>query len=293
VRRIIFTILLSIYYCIILFSNNESIKIEGYSYKDGLTTSGVFCACKDSKGFLWLCSINGLFRFDGYSFRNINTLIEDKLNSGTFCLTEDTDHNFWIGTATGIIYYNTHTERLFPVKLNINKSFRSLQILFTKNKIWVASSIGLLLINSQSKFNPDTIYQARILLPDAAHKRTPQDNIINALLYTEGSPSIWVGTNGALYELDLNKLTFLYINSYTQNSIRGISKYKNGIIASSWDGGIFKINPYKHIVEKDPFIIEINKIIGDKRIMSAICDNQNRLWEIGRASGRERVCAYV
>jgi signal transduction histidine kinase/ligand-binding sensor domain-containing protein/CheY-like chemotaxis protein/AraC-like DNA-binding protein len=278
VRRIVFTILLSLNYCTILYANSESIKIEDYSYKDGLTTSGVFNACKDSKGFLWLCSLNGLFRFDGYSFRNINTLIEDKINRGTLCITEDAYHNFWIGTANGIFYYNTHTERIFPVKLNINKNFRSLQILFTKDKIWVASSIGLLLFNSQSKFNPDTIYQARILLPDSAHKRTIQDNIINALFYTDGSPSLWVGTNGALYELDLKKLTFFYINSYSQNSIRCISKYKNGIIASSWDGGVFLINPDKHVVENDPFIIEINKIIGEKRIMSAIIDKQNRLW---------------
>jgi signal transduction histidine kinase/ligand-binding sensor domain-containing protein/AraC-like DNA-binding protein len=285
VRRIILILSIVLNQWQILFADSESVKIEDYSYKDGLTTSSVFSSYRDSKGFLWLCTMNGLFRYDGYTFRNINTLIEDKLNCGTFCTTEDTDHNFWIGTTTGIYFYNTHTERLFPVKLNLDKNLRCLQILIIKNKIWVASNIGLLLINSTSTFNPDTKFHAQLFLPDSMHNRTPQDNIINTIYYTPESSSLWVGTNGALYEFNLQKLVFKYINSYFQNSIRCIAKYNNNIIVSSWDGGVFLVNPHKHLLENDPFINEVNKTIGDKRIMSAVIDNQNRLWVASYNSG--------
>jgi signal transduction histidine kinase/ligand-binding sensor domain-containing protein/DNA-binding response OmpR family regulator len=283
-----------------LFANSGSIKIEDYSYKDGLTTSGVFNALKDSKGFLWLCTMNGLFRFDGYSFRNINTIIKDNLNSVVFCITEDIDHNFWVGTTTGLFYYDTRTERLYSIRTSLNKNFFCHQILISKNRIWVASSSGLLLINYQKTFNPDTILQAQILLPDSMHERTTQDNIINVLYYTSGSQSLWVGTNGALYELNIKNLVFKTINSFSQNSIRGISKYNNGIIVSSWDGGVFFVNSSKHIKENDSLINEANKIIGDKRVMSAISDSQNHLWVATNGFGlfvfeksRNGVVSYV
>jgi signal transduction histidine kinase/ligand-binding sensor domain-containing protein/DNA-binding response OmpR family regulator len=227
---------------------------------------------------MWLCSNNGLFRFDGYTFRNINTLVKDNLNLETFCITEDTNHNFLIGTVNGIIYYNTHTERLYPLKLNLNDNFKIYQILLFNDKIWAASNIGLLAISSNKTIDPDGVFETRILLPDSLHKRTPQDNVINTLFYSPGSPSLWVGTNGALYELDLKKLSFQLINSFSQNSIRGIAKYGNNLITSSWDGGVFLVNPSKHELENDAFIVQINSIVGNKRIMSAFNDNQNHLW---------------
>jgi len=271
-------IALTLYHGNPIFATDQNIKIDEYSYKDGLTTSMVNSAYKDSKGFLWVCSENGLFRFDGYSFRNINTLVNDFLNLETYCITEDPDNNFFIGTSNGIFYYNTHTEQLFPIKLNIGNNYKINQILLLEDKIWVASDIGLLLIRKQKTFNKENVIQAQILLPDPLHKRTIQDNIINTIYYQPGSSSLWVGTNGALFELDQKKLNFQYINSFSQQSIRGISSYYNNILLSSWDGGIFLVDPSEHKLRNDSFINDVNKIVGDIRIMSAIYDNQNHLW---------------
>ena len=299
--KILFIFLVITYYNYsILFASDETIKIEDYSYKEGLTTSGVSSVYKDSKGFIWLCSNNGLFRFDGYTFRNINTLVKDNLNLETFCITEDSKHNFLIGTVNGIVYYNTHTERLYPLKLNLNDNFKINQILLLNDRIWAASNIGLLVISSKKTINPNGVFEAHLLLPDSLHKRTSQDNVINTMFYSPGSPSLWVGTNGALYELDFKKLIFQLINSFSQNSIRGIAKYNNNIIASSWDGGVFLVNPSKHIVENDAFIVQINRVIGNKRIMSAFSDNQNHLWVATYGNGlyifeksKNGTCSFV
>jgi signal transduction histidine kinase/ligand-binding sensor domain-containing protein/DNA-binding response OmpR family regulator len=269
----------------LLLAINEDIKIDDYSYKDGLTTSVVNSVFKDSKGFLWICSENGLFRFDGYSFRNINTLTKYYFNIETYCITEDSDKNFLIGTSHGIFYYNTHTEKLFPLKLNLGNNCKIYQILILDDRLWLATDIGLLLIRKQKLFDPDIVIQPKLLLPDPLHKRTPQDNIINTIFCIPGSSSLWVGTNGALFELDQNKLVFQYINSFSQNSIRGISRYNNSIIVSSWDGGIFLVNPSKHKLENDAFINDVNKIIGEKRVMSAFLDNNNHLWVATKGNG--------
>ena len=67
-----------------LITAAENVIIDDYSYKDGLNTSWVYSVYKDSKGFLWICSNNGLFRYDGYNFRNLNTLVKDFFNLETF-----------------------------------------------------------------------------------------------------------------------------------------------------------------------------------------------------------------
>lgn len=264
--------------CQLLSVYGENIKIEDYSYKDGLTTSGVNSVYQDQKGFLWLCSNNGLFRFDGYTFRNINTIIKSNFSQDTYCITEDSDNNFLIGTRGGIYNYNTKNEKLYQIRLNLYNKCRIYKILVIDSKIWMASDSGLITISKQKIFNPDSVVQTKLLLPDSLHKRTPQDNIINTLFYSPGSSSLWVGTNGALYKLNLKTHTFQHINSFSQNSIRGISKYNNGIIASSWDGGIFFVDSSSHKLEKNLLIQDLNKIIGDKRVMSTLVDSQDRIW---------------
>lgn len=258
--------------------NDKTIKIEDYSYKEGLTTSGVNSTFKDSKGFVWLCTNNGLFRYDGYSFRNVNTLVNDKLNLRTISIAEDHRHNFLIGTVNGMYYYDTQREKIFPIRLqNIETSIIN-RILLINKKVYAATRNGLVVFQLPNEVNADNILQARTFLPDSLHRRTFQDNIINSLYYIPGSSSLWVGTNSLLYEFDMNKQTASPVQSHFQNSIRDITRYKSYILASSWDGGIFAVNPETHRMENDDFIKDINKVLGSKRVMSTALDNGNRLW---------------
>ena len=38
--------------------------------RDGLTSSQVNCILKDGRGYVWFGTPAGLYRFDGYTFRN-------------------------------------------------------------------------------------------------------------------------------------------------------------------------------------------------------------------------------
>jgi signal transduction histidine kinase/ligand-binding sensor domain-containing protein/DNA-binding response OmpR family regulator len=274
---IILTLILS--HCNYLFAINETIRIEDYSYKEGLTSSGVNSVFKDSKGFLWICTTNGLFRYDGYSFRNINSIASGNLKYETYCIVEDKNQNFWIGTAgKGITYYNTHTGKLFSLKLSEGNNSKVNRILFFQNKIWIATNQGLLVIDEKENIDVNTFFDVKVLWPDPLHKNL-QTNVINFIYAQSGSKSLWIGTNSPLYELDPVSYQFKIINSFNQNSIRWLADYSNGnILVSSWDGGVFVINPSKHILENDVYINEINKIVGDKRVKSAIVDSQNRYW---------------
>jgi ligand-binding sensor domain-containing protein len=278
-REILIILTLILSHCNYLFAINETIRIEDYSYKEGLTSSGVNSVFKDSKGFLWICTTNGLFRYDGYSFKNINSIASGILKYETYCIVEDKNQNFWIGTAgKGIVYYNSHTGKLFNLKLSEGNNSKVNRILFFQSRIWIATNAGLLVIDEKENIDVNTSFEVKVLWPDPLHKNL-QTNVINFIYAQPGSKSLWIGTNSPLYELDPVSYQFKLINSYNQNSIRWLADYSNGkILASSWDGGVFVVDPLKHILENDPVINEINKTVGDKRVKSAIVDSQNRYW---------------
>jgi len=80
-----------------------------YGLEQGLSQQSVTTIIKDSKGYLWLGTQDGLNRFDGNSFAVYkNEIGNDKSLSGNFInALLDNDNLIWIGTSNnGICYYN-------------------------------------------------------------------------------------------------------------------------------------------------------------------------------------------
>lgn len=76
------------------------LPIRTYTSADGLPASTVKCLVRDSRGFFWLCTEDGLIRFDGYSFvtYGIDEGIPDR---GVNAFLETRGGAYWIGTRNG------------------------------------------------------------------------------------------------------------------------------------------------------------------------------------------------
>ena len=68
---------------------------------DGLASNRVSGILRDDRGFMWISTLNGLQRYDGYSFStwhhnpaDTNSLSTD----GSFCLLKDDDGNLWLSS---------------------------------------------------------------------------------------------------------------------------------------------------------------------------------------------------
>src|SRR5215831_12309467 len=48
----------------------EQLPVKLYTTADGLWSSNTTCLMRDSHGFLWFCTREGVSRFDGYRFVN-------------------------------------------------------------------------------------------------------------------------------------------------------------------------------------------------------------------------------
>ena len=51
----------------------ERLPIKTYTTVDGLAHNNINKIVRDSRGFLWFCTGDGLSRFDGYTFTNYGT----------------------------------------------------------------------------------------------------------------------------------------------------------------------------------------------------------------------------
>ena len=85
-----------------------------YHVENGLSNNSVNCSLQDNTGFLWFGTINGLNRFDGYSFRIFRHDPQDSTSIGSNfirCLYQDKNGSLWIGTNKGIYVYEPRSEK--------------------------------------------------------------------------------------------------------------------------------------------------------------------------------------
>ena len=81
--------------------------------RDGLTSSQVNCILKDSRGYMWFGTPAGLYRFDGYTFRNFQSDSQDgsSLNDSYInSIQEMLDGNLLVETSSGYCIYHPQTE---------------------------------------------------------------------------------------------------------------------------------------------------------------------------------------
>ncbi|MBR1546844.1 MAG: helix-turn-helix domain-containing protein [Prevotella sp.] len=81
--------------------------------KEGLTSSQINCILKDGRGYVWFGTPAGLYRYDGYTFRNFQSNSQDGSSlpdSYILSIQEALDGNLWILTSAGYCVYHPQTE---------------------------------------------------------------------------------------------------------------------------------------------------------------------------------------
>src|ERR1017187_9020476 len=124
----------------------ERLPVKVYTTADGLARNRVTGIVADSKGFIWLCTGEGLSRFDGYRFVNYGTrdgLASRNIND----LLEARDGAYWVATAEGLCRLHPKTpNRLFTVFERPSADFAHAANALAQDRagaIWTATDAGL------------------------------------------------------------------------------------------------------------------------------------------------------
>src|SRR5262245_35437170 len=87
--------------------DGERLPIRAYTTADGLAHNRVNKIVRDSRGFLWFATYDGLSRFDGYTFTNYS--VEQGLpHRQVMDLLETRNGELWVATFGGLVHFRPH-----------------------------------------------------------------------------------------------------------------------------------------------------------------------------------------
>ena len=167
------------------------------SIRDGLTNPSVSGIIQDSKGFIWLATQGGLFRYDGSGFKTYeNQPFDENSLSGDLIQTIYYDGNdaFWIGTYSGLNRFDSSTERFTRYRYapgDPESLSNDLVIAIARDArgaLWVGTLNGL------SRLDEKTGKFRRYFHDDADPGSIP-NNVVRSL-FLDSKGRLWVGTTG-------------------------------------------------------------------------------------------------
>lgn len=100
----------------VLFGQTAPARFQHLTIADGLSLSSVYCVYRDTKGYMWFGTEDGLNRYDGYHFKVFRSNHQNK-NSITYkwieYILEDSYGNLWFGSRGGLSHFNPRQQQFF------------------------------------------------------------------------------------------------------------------------------------------------------------------------------------
>lgn len=146
-------IFLLLLFSIKLLSQSPNLIFHNLNERQGLSANYCYSLLKDSRGMLWVGTINGLSRFDGVHFHNFKLGNDSTtlLNGEIYDLCEDKEGNIWGGTGNSIFCYNTKINRFkhfIPPTYDYVKAILNI-ICDQHGTIWATSGWNIFKFNKQ------------------------------------------------------------------------------------------------------------------------------------------------
>ena len=239
------------------YSQELSIEFEHLTTDQGLSTGTVNCVFRDSRGFIWFGTLDGLNRFDGYQFKVFkNDPLDETSLSGNRITTisEDKSGNIWIGTQNnGISLFDWQTEKFKRLKYDPDdplslSSNEVRKIAITHEGTILVATIG----GGLNLFDPVTGQFTRFK-NDTGNSQSISNNDVFDIAQEEAE-KFWIATNSGgidLFDLSTGKFKqHIYDYSYQGNVNRKpIFKDSKGILWIGTDG----YGLYQYDIRKDAF----------------------------------------
>lgn len=213
--------------------NLSNFKIDRITTEQGLSQSTVECIFRDSRGFMWFGTEEGLNKFDGYKFTVYKNNHRDttSINSeAVFSIHEDSQGIIWIGTIDGGLNRFDRNTEIFSAYKNDPENSNSISdnkvnIIFESKNLpgvlWLGTENGGL-----NRFEISSGKFTRYL-HDTTSTNSISSNRVFSIIESKAYPGIlWIATHNGLNKFDYTNNTFKHYkqskqdkNSLSDNSI--------------------------------------------------------------------------
>ena len=279
-------------------------QIKHLGAYDGIKSGAVRAFAKDTLGFMWIGTAQGLNRYSGYNFKNYNKYTTNGIvdiiskNKNLFVLSSKgellkyqyeqdsfksilnvkkfnflcfkliNDSTIIIGLQNGLLIYDFKSKKLS--KVLFPKTLFNRQIHVKQNKIYVASTKG---INTYDYFEKDN---------KLVKQKTLLNNIEILDFDFDKQNRIWAGTfQKGLYIIDNEKVKKvpLFDKQIKTNPIRAIKFDKDNKALIALEGlGLLKMNENFDVVNKIKYNRNSSNSLSQKSIYEIFVDNDNVYW---------------
>ena len=214
-------------------------KFEHLSVAQGLSQSSVYCMLQDRVGFMWLGTVDGLNKYDGYGFTAYKHEAADSTSPAAdwvLAIYEDRAGTLWIGTSSGGLNRFERDTESFTRFVHDPQNPRSL----SDNKVnalcedhagalWIGTEHGL------NQFDRATQTFTRFF-PDSLNPRNSLSHATVCAIFEDRSHTLWIGTEGGglnRFDADTKQFTrFVHDandpHSLSDNIVRAIYEDRAG-----------------------------------------------------------------
>ena len=185
--------------------------IKHFTVNNGLSSNNVLNIVQDEIGYLWIATNNGLLKFDGANFTEINKLKTTGLNVEK--------NTIYAGSEKGLSIIENGKSLFFESK-------KTLKTIHINNHIFVATVQGIYKL------------EKNYLQPLQINTKIDY-SIINDIIYI--NDSFYIATNKGLWSIK-NLINPKKSHRIIKDNIVALTKFNNNIIASTLDNGVFIVN---------------------------------------------------
>ncbi|MCG2462278.1 response regulator [Flavobacteriaceae bacterium F89] len=235
---------------------------------------------QDSLGYIWISSVDGLYKYDGYDFRftaYTDIFGTDFNNSRKILFSNDKKGNLWLATYNGELAQLTLGGDHIFFKDTFSQSghgFRVTSIKPNQEQVWFGSNTGTLYRYNYLTSSIDSIMTMPRL------ESHPQQ--ITDIAFT-GSKHIWLSTqNGLIYDYSLeeNKLTELEVplNNPIKGIVEIVSDERGHLWISTEFNGLFSYNLKDGSYKQYDQSLTSGKNSKHAQFICLFYDNTGKIW---------------
>ncbi len=245
-KKILFLLFIIIISQFEILSQKYDYKFERISLEQGLSQSTVYDIVKDSKGFMWFGTQEGLNKYDGKNFTIYKNEPENQyslINNFVLRILIDKYDKLWILTQIGGLEYFDPEKEIFYHFQNDTNDINSLSNIrirsFTEDStgvVWIGTSTGLNRFNRENKNFDRFLY-------DSTDNSSISNSSINNVFH-DSHKRLWVCTMNGINLFKNNKLKRYYLNAKNKlsNQVIGLYEDKNKNLWARTNNGLFKYN---------------------------------------------------